>query len=181
MALRAELLSKAQDAAAHLADAERQVLVARAEYHTAVRRLHLAGSSLREVAEALGLSHQRIQQIVDGSGGSWWRRAWRTRRAARAAVCTWCGRPPSEVEKLVAGPHVYLCDGCLLQAERALRAASGSSGFMATRSPGARCSFCSRRAGSARLLVIHKAANVCTECLHQCRDIMQLGESSSVS
>jgi hypothetical protein len=178
MPLMPELLSRAQKAATELAEAERQLLVSRAEYHTAIRRLHLGGSSLREVAEALGLSHQRIQQIVDGSGGSWWRKAWRTRRPTRDAVCTWCGRPPSEVEKLVAGPNVYLCDGCLQQAERALRAAGGSSGFTATRSPKSRCSFCSRRAGSARQLVIHRAANVCTQCLQQCRDIMQLGEST---
>src|SRR5262245_21647765 len=114
------LLEKARATAGALARAERDALLARAEYHTAVRRLHLAGGSLREVAEALGLSHQRVQQIVEAAGGSWWQRVWRTRAARRDAVCTFCGKPPSEVQKLVAGPDVYACDECVGRAERTL-------------------------------------------------------------
>src|SRR5262245_3307105 len=107
MVLNRELLEKARSAGADFAEAERQTLLARTEYHTAVRRLHLAGASLREIAETLALSHQRVQQIVSGAGGSWWRRAWGTRTVRPDAICTWCGRPPSEVQKLIAGPKVY--------------------------------------------------------------------------
>ena len=38
----------------------------RADYNDVVRRLHAAGGSLREIAENLGLSHQRVHQIVEG-------------------------------------------------------------------------------------------------------------------
>src|SRR5260370_31413615 len=38
----------------------------RAEYHQAIRRLHAAGASMREIADELGLSHQRVHQIVNG-------------------------------------------------------------------------------------------------------------------
>src|SRR5512135_3112065 len=103
MVLQQELLEHARTAGAGLEAAERGSLLARAEYHTAVRRLHLAGGSLREIAQALGLSHQRVQQIVSGAGGTWWRRVWRSRRMPPDAACTWCGRPPSEVSKLIAG------------------------------------------------------------------------------
>jgi hypothetical protein len=27
--------------------------------------------------------------------------------------CTFCGKPHTEVDKLVAGPGVYICDGCV--------------------------------------------------------------------
>src|SRR5262245_47985494 len=104
MVLDEQLLHRARDEGRRLADAERQAQLTRADYHTAVRRLHLAGGSLREIAQALGLSHQRVQQIVDGAGGSWWQRVWRTRNQQRDAVCTYCRRPPSEVDKLIAGP-----------------------------------------------------------------------------
>jgi hypothetical protein len=124
MTLDADLLTKARAQGARSAEADRAALLARADYHTAVRRLHLAGGSLREIAHALGISHQRVQQIVDGAGGSWWQRAWRTRNAARDAVCTGCERPPSEVHKLLAGPDVYLCDACVAVAEAALSGAS---------------------------------------------------------
>ena len=73
------LLVRARAEGARLAAAEREALVARADYHAAVRRLHLAGASFREIADALGLSHQRVQQIVSTAGGSWWRRTWRRR------------------------------------------------------------------------------------------------------
>ena len=172
MTLNHELLTAARRTGTDLADAEKQALLARAEYHTAVRRLHLAGASLREIAEALALSHQRVHQIVDGSGGSWWRKAWRTRGSQRDAVCTWCGRPPSEVEKLVAGPNVYICDGCVREAERALKRGDEGRGARVVR-----CSFCRRFAGARRKVVPGRHANVCAECLQMCRDFMSLGNA----
>jgi len=105
------LLQAARAAGARLADAERQALLARADYHTAIRRLHLAGASLREIARALSLSHQRVQQVVRAAGGSWWQ-VWRRRLTPPDAVCTWCERPPGEVSKLIAGPNLYICDAC---------------------------------------------------------------------
>jgi hypothetical protein len=171
MAISQELLNVARKTGTELAQAERQAVLIRAEYHTAVRRLHLAGASLREIAEALALSHQRVHQIVDGSGGSWWRKVWRTRGTLRDAVCTWCGRPPSEVEKLVAGPNIYICDGCVREVERALR--KTEEGRAASRV--ARCSFCRRLAGAKRRVATGRHANVCSECLQMCRDFMSLG------
>src|SRR3989449_11150016 len=120
MTLDEQLLKKARTQGTQAAEAERQAQLARADYHTAVRRLHLAGGSLREIAEALGVSHQRVQQIVNDAGGSWWRRAWRTRIVKRDAVCTYCGRPPGEVAKLIAGPNAYICAACVARAEQPL-------------------------------------------------------------
>lgn len=166
MTVNKTLLERARTMGTQLAEAERQALLTRAEYHTAIRRLHLAGASLREIAEALSLSHQRIQQIVDESGGSWWRRAWRSRSQPRAAICTWCGRPPGEVDKLVAGPNVYICDSCVLATERTLRRGDAVSK--------GRCSFCRKRAAHDRQIVDGDRANVCRDCLQVCREIMQL-------
>lgn len=174
MTIDRELLGKTQEQQARLADAERQVLVARAEYHTGVRRLHLGGASLRELADALGLSHQRVQQIVQGAGGSWWRRAWRTRNNPRDAVCTWCGRPPSEVAKLVAGPNVFICDGCLAACERTLAARTPASTTHHRTRGGVRgrCTFCSRRAGPSRTIVTGPAASICDDCMRISRQFM---------
>jgi hypothetical protein len=58
MTINEGLLKKARAAGTGLADAERQVQLARTEYHAIVRRMHLAGGSLREIAQALELSHQ---------------------------------------------------------------------------------------------------------------------------
>jgi hypothetical protein len=168
-----DLLERARATQADLAEAERQVLLARAEYHTAIRRLHLAGGPLREIAGALSLSHQRVQQIVDATGGSWWRRVWRTRKARRDASCTWCDRPPGEVAKLVAGPNVYICDSCLDLAGRAVSGAGDSGALrLAQQGARARCSFCDKRRTGKRSVVTGPSANICSECFLICRELM---------
>lgn len=177
MALDDQLLKKAEDQGALLAEAERQARLARADYNTLVRRLHLGGGSLREIAQALGLSHQRVQQIVDGAGGTWWQRVWRSRNVKRDAVCTFCERPPSEVEKLIAGPNVYICDACVALAENALADSSAKqmrapSSMVPVMSGGARCSFCSKRRSPDRPLIAGPTARVCGECLRVCRQIL---------
>jgi ribosomal protein S14 len=173
MALDHHLLQRARDEAECLARAEREVLLARAEYHAAVRRLHLAGASLREVAVALGLSHQRVQQIVGSAGGSWWRRIRASRARRRDATCTFCGRPPSEVSKLIAGPDVYICDACVSLAERALSARASEPLVLAKAGRG-RCSFCGKRSSHEREVVVAPAASVCARCVEACGDILRV-------
>jgi hypothetical protein len=60
------LLAEARTSRDRLLELQHELERARADYNDAVRRLHAAGASLREIAENLGLSHQRVHQIVDG-------------------------------------------------------------------------------------------------------------------
>ena len=165
------LLESAQEAGARLAEAERQALLARTDYHTAIRRLHLAGTPLREIAQTLLLSHQRVQQIVSASGGSWWQ-VWRRRGTTVDAVCTWCGRPPAEVHKLIAGPRIYICDSCVESVERVIAGRPKPGLQLATAGARTRCSFCRKRADGERP-VVAGPANVCGECLRVCREILE--------
>jgi len=176
MVLEPELLNRAREAGSLLAEAERKGQLARAEYHTSVRRLHLAGASLREVAQALGMSHQRVQQIVEGAGGTWWQRIRRTRSVTRDAVCTFCDRPPSEVAKLVAGPNVFICDGCIGRMEAtvsgSMKDAQRGTPIGGKRGAKARCSFCGKARDGGRAVAVVNAASVCSECLAICRRII---------
>jgi Clp amino terminal domain, pathogenicity island component/ClpX C4-type zinc finger len=61
------LLGEAVTARDRFIEAQHGTDTARAEYHHAIRRLHAAGGSMREIAQALGLSHQRVHQIVDAA------------------------------------------------------------------------------------------------------------------
>lgn len=54
----------------------------RAEYHRSIQKLHLSGMPLREIAEGLGISHQRVHQIVSGEPPTHTKR----RRVARGIV-----------------------------------------------------------------------------------------------
>lgn len=171
MTLDEHLLEKARAADARIEAAERESQMARAEYHTVIRRMHLAGASLREIAQALGLSHQRIQQIVEAEGGSWWQRVWRTRNAKHELICTFCERPPSEVAKLIAGPDVFVCDGCVALAEAALKGIVSTLAREGERSR-AKCSFCAKARSASRPVVSSPAARVCADCVALCKQIL---------
>src|SRR5260370_40226117 len=93
MTVNKQLLEKALAAGAKLTDAERQVELARTEYHAIVRRMHLAGGSLREIAHSLELSHQRVQQMVDNAGGRLEPPVWGARNGNRKLTFTLCARP----------------------------------------------------------------------------------------
>lgn len=205
-----ELLAEARQAQERLIDAERDADVARAEFYRAVRRLHLHGSSLRELAASLGLSHQRVHQIVEEAGGSRrWLRAGPDRRPddrrpdarrrdaphsdARRPVadllsCTFCGKTQKKVRKLIAGPGVYICDGCIAQAQHVLGSGQPAGTERGTMNPvphdqtGVRCSFCGKdRAQAAGLAVMptvtvpRTSANaaICSECLNLCTEIVK--------
>jgi len=74
MSVDENLLSEVTAAAGRVTELEDQLEGARADYRRTVRRLHLAGASMREVAEALGISHQRVHQIIEDGGVRRWRR-----------------------------------------------------------------------------------------------------------
>jgi hypothetical protein len=88
VALDDALLQEAKEHRDRLLELQHAADKVKLEYHHAIKKLQLAGGSLREIAEALGLSHQRVHQIVEGDPaavpatplppGSW-RRAGRRR------------------------------------------------------------------------------------------------------
>ena len=65
MTLDDQLLNEAKTVREHLLDLQHEVDRARVDYQHVIRRLHAKGGSMREIAEELGLSHQRVHQIVD--------------------------------------------------------------------------------------------------------------------
>jgi hypothetical protein len=188
-----ELLAEARQAQERLIDAERDVEVARAEFHRAVRRLHLHGSSLRELAANLGLSHQRVHQIVEEAGGSrrWVRVRGSHQAQGRANVlhlaCTFCDKPQSQVRKLIAGPGVYICDGCtdlaidVITTGRAAHTALGTMSSVPEEQSGVRCNFCGKDRGQVERVALMEEvtvdrtssnAAVCSQCLMLCGEII---------
>jgi hypothetical protein len=69
MTLDEQVLAEAKEARQRLVDLESQTAHVRVDYQHAIKKLHAAGGSLREIADALELSHQRVHQIVDGPAG----------------------------------------------------------------------------------------------------------------
>jgi ribosomal protein L37AE/L43A len=196
-----DLLAEARQAQERLIDAERDVEVARADFHRAVRRLHLHGSSLRELAAGLGLSHQRVHQIVEEAGGS--RRRIRIgdsgqSRAHHRLSCTFCGKTQDEVRKLIAGPGVYICDGCIVLAAGVIRSGHtahtelGAIDAVPGEQTGVQCTFCGKDRGQVDRVAIMPEVTVertsaspaiCAECLALCSEIIieELGAAPPLS
>ena len=182
-----KLLAEARQARERLIDAERDLEVARADFHRAVRRLHLNGSSLRELAASLGLSHQRVHQIVEEAGGSrrWIRGKGEGKRDDLLLLCSFCMKSHHDVAKLIAGPGVYICDECVALAEGVLasgdpaRTEYGQVTTVSVHNPRMPCSFCGKTRGQVPGLAIappvpHRKtpATICPECLALCDEII---------
>jgi ClpX C4-type zinc finger len=176
--LDSDLLRLARAAKARIMDAEHAAEVARAEFHQAVRRLQLAGGSLREIAEQLGLSHQRVHQIVEATGGS---RTWSGGRAGPGALlsCSFCGKHQKQVKKLIAGPSVYICNGCIDRVHTVLATADKavSTPIATIRQLGndvrdARCSFCGKARDRVEAMAAAGDARICNECVDLCDEII---------
>jgi transposase-like protein len=138
-------------------EAEAALARARSEEQRVIRLVHLGGASVREIARALGLSHQRVQQIVDAAkDGRGWKRK---HKPSSVLVCTFCAKDADEVAKVIAGPGVYICNECVGRARRGLK-------------PHTVCSFCGKSA--ARDLPVRGTDTVaiCSECLDLCNEII---------
>jgi ClpX C4-type zinc finger len=158
MGLDKELVREAARAKEELAVAEHAAYRAKVHYHQAIRRLHAAGGSLREIAEAFRMSHQRVHQIINQAAEVTRRRRESQVLSGPVGPCSFCGRPHDVCAKLIVGPEVFICDRCVM---KATRLAAGSAvegqaeGSMRLEPPKsqAKCSFCSLEARQVRHLV----------------------------
>jgi ATP-dependent Clp protease ATP-binding subunit ClpA len=83
MALDEGILDEARELQARLLELQHEADRAKLDYHHSIRRLHAAGGSMREIAEELSLSHQRVHQIVEGDEPVGHRMGWMPTRARR--------------------------------------------------------------------------------------------------
>jgi hypothetical protein len=193
MGLDRKLVREAERAKEQLAVAQHATYRAKVDYHQAIRRLHAAGGSLREIAEALRMSHQRVHQIIDEAEPTrrWWRRRAQL-LSEPVGPCAFCGRPRDVCAKLIAGPEVFICDRCVVQATRlaaspAVEDQAEGPMQLAPSGSEAKCSFCGKEARKARHLVASglpvsagksgDLPRICDECLDLCMEI--LTETSS--
>jgi hypothetical protein len=191
MGIDERLLTTAREAATRITTAQRQVDDARAAFQRSIRALYLDGGSLREIAEGLGLSHQRVHQLLDlpatpqrdGRAGT------RRRRGSGAALsCSFCGISQSHTLKLIMGPGgVGVCDQCVGLGRSTLTSgepAWSASVTLALQPAPGQCSFCGKHTGvelpsdprtPLRLAVAPgttSTAAICEECLDLCEEII---------
>ncbi|MBO0728711.1 MAG: hypothetical protein J2P57_05600 [Acidimicrobiaceae bacterium] len=137
------------------------------------------------------MSYQRVHQIVDVRSGKG-----AIRESPDKRVCSFCGASARQIRRLIAGPHVYICNRCIDLAN-AVRTRGVPVGDEWTRmdpetDPEARCSFCGKaRRDTTGMVVVAEAAppaqrrrgrrsalrrpsgvRECAECLDLCNQVM---------
>ena len=191
MSLDEDVLRDVEAARDHLESLEDQAYEARAALHQAIRRLHATGGSMREIATALGMSHQRVHQIIGTDGivevetsavteVSSLPVATPTSEAVAVTgaedACSFCGAPRRELERLLAGPGpVFICGGCVAQANLAVQHRSARGMRSVPTEEDATCSFC--RNASAVGGVMAEAdpkgsPRICARCTETCRRLV---------
>lgn len=153
MTLEEALLAAARTAATEWSSAQQAAETAKDGYHQAIRRLYLTGASMREIAEALGLSHQRVHQIIEASGGVAWKP-----RSGTGMACSFCGATKTDVSYLIAGPGVLICDACVGLARQTQPEPIGTL----------RCSFCDKDGR----FVAGPGVRICDQCLEFCAEVL---------
>jgi ATP-dependent protease Clp ATPase subunit len=101
---------------------------------------------LREIAEALDLSHQRVHQIVKGEN------VW---------LCSFCGGDRTS-GRVIGGPGVFICYACVEDVAQRYPLAPKK----------AKCSFCSKKAGEVDAVRTGSGVAICNECVTLCDEIM---------
>lgn len=156
MALDPERLIAARAAAAALAETEREVERRRRDFRSRLKALHEGGASLRDMASALALSHQRIHQLVKGDEGEEAQPA----AAGERKSCCLCGE--AEVNSRptcmrCAGEAKRLLAGEGLGPDSALR--------LGRRHQRVHCGGCGRRPEAGESFPWGRAGAICQDCL----------------
>jgi ATP-dependent protease Clp ATPase subunit len=84
-----------------------------------------------------------------------------------------CAARRSEVERLVAGPGIFICGGCVevgLETLDTHRKPNGSSESHAA--PSLKCDFCGKSLDDVLYMMTGEQANICDDCLSLCQRIL---------
>lgn len=174
-------LTLIQEKEARMKELERDLEQAKEEYHRAIRQMHVAGKSMREIAKLLNLSHQRVHQIIESENKGW--RAW-LKPIKPDIVCSFCGLAAVRVNKLVQGPNIFACDFCITSCSIVLETdcpghsiLSGGNEFKKIdASSKLRCSFCGKLPSYKRHVIAGNNHQVCNKCVELSLQYMQLGK-----
>jgi hypothetical protein len=86
--------------------------------------------------------------------------------------CSFCAREARDVESLVSGHQIAICDSCL-SAFQAVIARSGAllAGTTIRDTAGILCGFCRKEPPEVAPLLVRNGAAICPECLRACVDM----------
>jgi len=87
--------------------------------------------------------------------------------------CSFCGKQREQVEYVIAGPGVYICDECIALCNHIIEVEAKrdkSPSDLANRE--LRCSFCAKSYEQVANLIAGPGVFICTECVDLCNEII---------
>jgi hypothetical protein len=159
---------------------------ARATLHQAIRRLHATGGSMREIATALGMSHQRVHQIIGSDGiveveptavhevsvvpvSASFSEA--VAVTAREDACSFCGAPRRELDRLLAAPGpVFICGSCVGDCAQVIHGRPSGTLRLVPVDEDATCSFCGNASAVGGVMAEPEKGSprICRRCVDTC-------------
>jgi len=105
--------------------------------------------------------------------------------------CSYCGKPQTDVKKLVCGPGVYICDKCVELCNKLLVVnISGETPLtnknnivkhenidIGTQLAELNCSFCKKPNTNVEKLIAGTGVSICNECVDICNELLNHKEN----
>src|SRR3954447_24788094 len=155
-----------------------------------------AARAPRESAAALGMSHQRVHQIigtegiveVEASAITEVNPLPSTSTTAVAVTagedaCSFCDAPRRELDKLFAAPGpVFICAGCVGKANLAVQHREAKGLRTVPVEEDATCSFCGNASAVGGVMAEHESGGprICARCTETCRPLITTQEPAKV-
>lgn len=94
--------------------------------------------------------------------------------ATVSGACSFCSKKQADVEKLIAGPAVFICNQCVADCSAGLTMGEpiGSITMIIREDAEARCSFCGKAPEEVAGMAGVPTAHICNECIKICGDIL---------
>jgi ATP-dependent protease Clp ATPase subunit len=93
--------------------------------------------------------------------------------------CSFCGKSQKQVRKLIAGPHGFICDGCVTGARTVISETGRTVSTpiatiqQVTHEAGTQeCSFCGKHGFRVAAMASAGDMRICDECLELCEEIL---------
>ena len=88
------------------------------------------------------------------------------KRSRKPRTCSFCGTPQDQVQRLIAGPNVSICDACVARFLTSQEARQEQHDL--------RCSFCGRPQRQVSFLAVGpQGVSICNLCLDLCQEIIR--------
>jgi len=89
--------------------------------------------------------------------------------------CSFCGKKQFDVQKLIAGPNVYICNECVGHCFRAVVDGEPTANITLVlgRQAEAPCSFCGQKPADVVRIVGVPTARICSQCVKICGEILE--------